>query len=600
MRMERNHVNIHIFYLFPLLLLVPQSFTIAKKNNVIKTLKELQGPRAIPCPVCPNFVCPGCPGSNTGGTGGTGATGATGICPEGAGGQITDFGSCLRVLSNGIISGTVNADCKEVFNDIVVSLSADIKDDLRVGADARILGDVCVGEDINVNQDATLVGDTFINGLLTVNNGAIISDSLVENGNQVVNGSLLITDNQTIDGQLMVQGNAQFNGLLTATGGMAVLNGAQINGGLEIFNTGCTGCTGIFINGDACIVGDEQLVGNKFVDELTVDQLATFNNLTIGTSGTTGPATFITNGVVTLNNGLTVAGGNHIINTANLQLDTGNLVVTAGSSTFNGPITANNGGFIQGGFVSNDDVTIESGDFNVTLGNATVAGDLQVNGSITGLGQATLASLTLTDEINSQGPTGVGTLIVNGGAGIGRDLWLGGCQYFANVFTNTGVTGPAGIPSCFNYYEETCFATTFIWGGIPTSPGQSVLIKAIRVGNIVNLLIPPIIINNPGRHIDVVYSFSPLPPRLRPFTTVRGASSTIIYNNPDGNPFTPDIFGELGEYNVSPEGIITFGLPGSALGPQRIDSTDFVMVDANTITYNRNSCNRNCKLPSTI
>lgn len=111
------------------------------------------------------------------------------------------------------------------------------------------------------------------------------------------------------------------------------------------------------------------------------------------------------------------------------------------------------------------------------------------------------------------------------------------------------------------------------------------------MGNIVNLYIPEIIYNNPGVHIDVISSTVPLPARFRPSSTVRGASSTIIYTDISGSP----IIGQLGEYDVSPAGIITFGLPGDTLGVQRIVSDGLVYVDINTITYNINNGVRTCK-----
>jgi hypothetical protein len=96
-----------------------------------------------------------------------------------------------------------------------------------------------------------------------------------------------------------------------------------------------------------------------------------------------------------------------------------------------------------------------------------------------------------------------------------------------------------------------------------------------------------------------------MPSRFRPFVTVRGASSTIVSNVPIGTGVTA-LIGGLGEFNVSPAGIITFGIPGTAsgplgsaadaLGPQPIVSQNFVEKDIDTITYNL-SCSKNCKVP---
>jgi hypothetical protein len=105
----------------------------------------------------------------------------------------------------------------------------------------------------------------------------------------------------------------------------------------------------------------------------------------------------------------------------------------------------------------------------------------------------------------------------------------------------------------------------------------------------VNLLTPAIIINNPGQHADVINSVNPLPARFRPSSTVRGAASTIISFSA-----TCAASGVLGEYNISPAGIITLGLPGNALGPQLISSNGGVQADIDTITYNLNGCGGTC------
>lgn len=578
--------------MLPLLLFVSVIPLNAKRVQYkAQEVNQVDGPisRAF-CLPCPNFPCPSCGGSITGGTG---QTGATGICPISPTGNVVPATfPCLDAGSAFLTS--VSTECQVVQDDLIVTLNADIKDNASICRDLRGANDACIGQELAVGQDATIDGNTVILGRLTVNDSTIINDSLFNNGNATVTGSLSITGSATVN-DLNVQGNATFAGLLTATGGLSVFNGQVIqSGGLLI--TGCigTGCTGAIISGNVCINGDETVTGDKFVEELTVDQLATLNNVTIGT-GVTGRGMLVTNDFVTMNDGLTIAAGNQVIRTGNLTLSSGDLFVNnpAAISNFIGAVTANNGAIISGGVIVNDGQSVETGDLNVLLGNGSIEGTLTVNGSITGLGAATLNTLTITDQTNSLSPTGPAALVVNGGAGIAKDIWIGGDQYFTNVIAE------GGTPCAFNYYEESCFSTTFTWAGVTTTPSASVLIHVVRVGNLVNLIIPPIILNNPGRHIDVIKSFTPLPQRFRPFTTVRGAASTIVYNAPAPIVLDPPvIIGQLGEFDVSPAGIITLGLPGAALGPQRIDSIDFVMADANTITYSIDGCDNTCKMPS--
>jgi cytoskeletal protein CcmA (bactofilin family) len=555
--------------------------------------QKVNGPISRACPLCPDFSCPTGP---TGGTGNTGFTGFTGPCTQGSAAPFC----CLDVVNNITVQGSLRAECVTVTNQFSVSGNADIKENLIVEELTDFVDDVCMERNLNVLGNVSVSGDVGAFGKLTVGDGAVINGftgpgptgltgpALQVIGNEVVNGNLSVGLSETIGQNLTVGCAATVQGLLTASGALLVNNGSTIfNGGLTVVDGGA------MINNNLCINGDETVSGNVTANELTVDGNATFNNFTIGPSGT-----LITNNGVVFNAGLTIAAGDEIIRSGNLTISEGDLSV-AGTSTFVSRITTNGGATISGGLTVNGGQRNSVGDLDVSAGNAVFTGDLRVEGTING-GTGTLFSLTLTDTTNSLSPSS-GTLVVTGGAGVAKDIWIGDSLYLPNITFGPaapGVTGPMtiGVPTALNYYEETCFSTPFIWGGLTVNPPESVLIKAVRLGNLVNLLIPPIQYTNPGVHIDVVTSTRALPVRFRPFTTIRGASSTIIYNDITGLTPAEVLAGEtnatgvLGEYDVSPGGIITFGLPGAALGPQRITSGNFVQVDANTITYNIDGC----------
>lgn len=547
--------------------------------------QKANGPISRACPLCPDFSCPTSP--TGGGTGNTGFTGFTGPCTPGTAAPFC----CIEVLNNITVQGSLIADCITVTNQFSVSGNADIKENLCVEGLTDFVDDVCMERSLNVLGNASVSGDVGAFGKLTVGGGAVINGftgpgpsgltgpALQVIGNEVVNGNLSVGQSETIGQNLAVGCAATVQGLLTASGALLVNNGSTIfNGGLTVDDGGAT------INNNLCINGNETVSANVTANELTVDGNANFNNFTIGPSGT-----LITNNGVVFNAGLTIAAGDEIIKSGNLTLTEGDLSV-AGTSTFISRITANGGATISGGLTVNGGQRNSVGDLNVSAGNAEFTGDLRVEGTING-GTGTLFSLTLTDTTNSLDPNS-GTLIVTGGVGVAKDIWIGDSLFLPNITFGPaapGVTGPMtiGVPTALNYYEETCFSTPFIWGGQTVNPPESVLIRAVRLGNIVNLIIPSIYYNNPGPHIDVVTSTRALPVRFRPFTTIRGASSTVIFNN----AFAPTgLTGILGEYDVSPGGIITYGIPGPALGPQRIPSIGFVEVDANTITYNIDGC----------
>lgn len=566
--------------------------------------KPKSGPISRSCPVCPDFSCPTSQTGQTGGTGATGQTGPTGPCNPATAAPFC----CLNVTNTTTIQGNVRVTNIAVANQISITGNADLKDDVIVQGRTNFQNDVCMEGNLSVLDNVSVAGQAAILGTLTVDNGAIFNGfsgqsgstgpALIETGDVVVNGSVSVEFGQTLDGNLNVNCAATFNGPLTANDGLIVNNGETIyNGGLIILSGDA------IISGNLCINGNETVSGNVTASgQLTVDGNTTLNNTTIGASGT-----LTTNNFVIFNSGLTIASGDEIINSGSLTLNTGNLSV-AGTSTFNGLVTANGGALISGGLIVNDGETISMGDLDVSTGNVLITGNLTVNGSITG-GTGTLGSLTLSGDQNSLNPTG-GSLVVAGGAGVSKDIWKGGSEFFAQV----SATG--GTPTALNYYEETCFSTPLVWGGVTTSPSESVLIRIVRLGNIVNLLIPAVTLNNPGTHSDVINSLKALPVRFRPFSTVRGPSSTIIANVPPSPTcscttlgitiagascsitscsLTPatgptSIVGELGEFNIDPNGIITFGLAGPLLSPQIISSVNSVQLDYNTITYSLDGC----------
>ncbi len=559
------------------------------------------------CPPCVSLTCP-----NPSPSGATGCSGPGCVCTP----DTTATVCCLNIDNTITTEGNLNIGNQTVIGDVLVQLNANFKDGMVVEENGNFSNNVCIASDKNVDGNVNIGGFSVVLGRLTLNTGVLsvsgTTGTININSNPIINGSVTVTGNQSVTGSITVGGTAIFNGPIivsgisgtsgaSGAGQVIVNNGSTISGGLIILNpSGCTGCTGLFVGGNACIIGDVIAEDVLVRGQLTVDRLTTLNNVTTATGGT-----FIVNGPAVLNDGLTITGDE--IMQGGSKFVGGNLTVN-GDTELQSPVFINEGGTISGGLVVMNGSTVDS--LALPSGNLSVSGVVNVNGPIvSSAGISTLSSLRLTDTANSSCPTGPeGALIVLGGAGIGasgaigKNLWIGGAEYFANT------QAEGGVPTSFDYYEESCYATAFTWGGLTVNPPASVMVRVIRVGNIVNLLIPATIYNNPGIHIDVITSTNPMPERFRPFTTVRGASSTIISNVP--TEVGPIVLGGLGEYDVSPAGIIRFGIPATAsgplgpvitnaLGPQRIFAQDFVQKDIDTITYNINGCENRCKLACT-
>jgi predicted acyltransferase (DUF342 family) len=463
------------------------------------------------------------------------------------------------------VSGDITVDnqllvnTQVINNNLIIGQNADFKGNFVVEGRANLTGTVCAEQDIGVGNNLTIAQNGVVLGTITVGEAAFITGSLQDVGNVQINGNATIDTDETVDGNLLVLGTATFNDTLTTNDSLTVNLGETINsGGLTILADGAS------ITTNFCINGNESVSGDLTTSTLTVDGNSTFNNLISGTG------TLTANNPVVFNDGLVIAAGNQIIKAGDLILSAGDLTV-GGSTTLQSKATLNGGAVISGGLTVNGSEQLSQGGLDITSGSLIISGNLFVSGAITGAGAGTLDSLTLTDTINSTGPAS-GTLIVDGGVGIARDLWEGGSEYLPTA---------SGIASPLDYYEESTFSTGFIWGGVTVAPTLNLLVRIVRVGDLVNILIPNIIISNAGTHIDVISSTTPLPTRFRPFVTVRGAASTIIYNSSSTGP----LVGELGEFNVSPGGTITLGLPGTALGPQTIASYGGVQADYNSLTY---------------
>lgn len=500
--------------------------------------------RACATTVCPNsFVCPTTVVVN-GNNNPNAVTNCANFC-------------CVNVTNSQTVNGTLSVTCEQISGNLTVGGSVNIEGSLIEEGNADFRASVCIGQDLTVGQNVTIGGNQTVDGGLNVNNGAFINGALVVNGDETVNGNINISQNEILNGNLLVDGAGTINGLLSANGGLVVTNGEVINGGGLV-----VACGGASITGDVTIEGNQSVDDLDVLGNVIVDENAFFNGCSTTVNGA-----LTANGPVTMNRGLTIASGSETITSGDLTLNSGNLTV-GGQSVFNGPVTANSSATIRNGLTVFGGQTISTGNLTIAnCGNLTIdGGNLSVGEFITSTSRASLFQLLLTDTTNSTSPQ-TGTLIVGGGAAIGLDLWIGGSEFFQQVVRE------GGTPSPFNYYEETCFPVSFSFAGQTTV----VQVQAVRVGNLVNLIVP--VLTWPLGGVSRVVSVTQIPARFAPGCVVRGAASTIVNN-----------VSQLGEFEVAPDGTIIFGIPGPALGPQAFNATAAPLVDINTITYNRLTC----------
>ncbi len=389
---------------------------------------------------------------------------------------------------------------------------------LRVNGGLGVNRDIWIGQRLNVGSDAIITGDVSVNGgdLLTSQttfnliNTTATTINFGGAGTAITVGAL--TGNTTVRNILIAANNTDATS--TSTGGAVVYGGLGVN-------------RSVYIGGNANVTGNVIATGDVSINggDLQTNQ-TTFNllNTTATTINFGGAGTAITIGATTGNT--TVRNDTTITSiTAASSTATGALQVRGGvgiggdlyvGGTINGTAaTAGNANFVRTTatstasnyyltFVDSDNATAgyeavytDAGiQYNPSSNDLLLAGDLQIQGGDLTTNQATFnllnstattinfggAGTAVTIGVNGAGSTVIrhntdatstatGGLILYGGLGVNRSVYIGGNN---NVAGNEIVTGDVSInggdlqtsQTTFNLLNTT--ATTINFGGAST------------------------------------------------------------------------------------------------------------------------------------
>ena len=327
-----------------------------------------------------------------------------------------------------------------------------------------ITGDLDVD---NINIDGNTVSASNFNGNLNITaNGT---------GEVVINTAIVsdLTDNRIViagtNSELEDDANLTFNGITFAVG-VTNFTVAQATGNTSIAGTldvtGATGIDGNFdintnkftvdsSNGNTFVAGTlesdgqatlasaniEDLTDNRIViagslGELEDDANLTFDGTTfkVGTTGTDKFTVDVTTGNTYLA-GTFETDGQATLASANIEDLTNNRIVIAGSS---GELEDDANFRFDGTNFDIGPVGSETFRVSVATGNITGEGTLNITGNSTLSGTLDVTGITNLNDTTQSTSTGSGALIVDGGVGIAKNVFIGGSLDVAGSITLGG------------------------------------------------------------------------------------------------------------------------------------------------------------------
>jgi hypothetical protein len=350
---------------------------------------------------------------------------------------------------------------------------------LYVEGGALIKKDVYVGGQMyftNVNSTLTIAKLVLTattssvstnTGALIVNGGAGINGGLWLGGELSIQGKVLIDGKPGLPGQILVTNGsnkvywANFNGSTgtddTSYSNLTVSGGLDLTDATNVSTSTNTGALivagGIGVGGNVNIGGD--LSANSFTVNETIITTSSFD--------TSVPVNFsnITQSTTSATGALVIAGGLGVGKNVNI----GGVVVltnpSSSTSTTTGALQVAGGAGIRGDLYVGGGIFSSKLTIDETIINSTV---VQTNDQFT-ITNTTNASSTVT-----------GALRVSGGAGIGRDVYIGGTAYVKNsTVVTTATLGGARIDG------QTIISTDTITISVSPNTVVTTAVNAIKL-----------------------------------------------------------------------------------------------------------------------
>ena len=284
------------------------------------------------------------------------------------------------------------------------------------------------------------------------------------------------------------------------------------------YNTGIVSATGTpYISSDLIVENDTGVTLSSALDTL---QAGTFSgNLTMGDTSSDS---------ITVNAGTTSYVNNETINLKNSS-SAGLIVKATSGSTFitldtnstgilNLHGTTDSTSSVSGGVIISGGVGINK---KLYVGDTIVAAGAISGTTITGTGALTVGANSITcGAINTSGITtstnatdstsySTGSVIISGGVGISKHMYLNGGLYLSTS---------GGTPSVLDYCETGVSFSVLFKSTVGGGTTNTITVKLSRVGNIVNMIVPNMSIDVNGGYI-ISDATTYLPARFQPLNT---------------------------------------------------------------------------------
>lgn len=367
-------------------------------------------------------------------------------------GQISNNDGTFKSVSvqqNLYVRNKITAHCvsaiKGEFAHVQTEGSTTVAGDLFVAKNTTLMGDLFVSGDTTLAQDLYVGGNTTLNGNLLVSGSTTIEGDLKVSGNTTLCSDLIVQGDTSLQADLFVSGNTTLQGNLLVMGS-ATLESLYVSGNTTLHSNllveGDTALAGDLhvsgnstLAGDLLVQGDTTLIGNLFVSGLASMNNLVVSGATIGELKVLGDTTLCGNlllqGNATLEQDLFVS-GQAVINqllvpgTATLAA----LVVT-GDSTLQGDL------LVQGDTQLGNDLLVK--------GDTTLAQNLYVSGGTTLQGHLkVIADTSLCADVDITGQLTTDRLKTTGNATICGDLYVQGSSHMNRIVPFSGITVSIG------------------------------------------------------------------------------------------------------------------------------------------------------------